>query len=232
MMIRCLGFSSGWISVIMRCVEAVSYSFLVNGKPTKVVVPKRGLRQGDPISPYLFLLCVEGISELVMKKEREGALNGIRLCPGAPRIHHLLFADHSYIFAKATEEECRCLLSVLKSYEMASGQVVNLQKSSVVYSKNVKEDMRQHLTEVLGVQQAEAHDRYLGLPTFVGRNKTQTFAFLKQKLATKLQGWKSKLLSGGGREVLIKVIAQSLPVYSMNCFLLPKSLCNSLNRMC
>lgn len=78
---------------------------------------------------------------------------------------------------------------------------------------------------------ANTHEKYLRLPTFVGCNKYAAFTYLKQKLANKLQGWKGKTISGGGREILVKVVAHVLPVYSMSVFLVPKKICNDLNRV-
>lgn len=202
-----LGFAASWIEMVMRCVESVSYSFLVNGNLTGWVVPKRGIRQGDPISPYLFLLCVEGLSALITHRERSGNIHGIKICPEAPSVHNFLFADDSFVFTKATFEECQQVMNILKLYERASGQVINLNKSSVVFSKNVKDDVQLMVTEMFGVKRADKHERYLGLPTFVGRNNVASFSSLKDRLWQKLEGWRGKLLSGARREVLIKVVA-------------------------
>uniref|UniRef100_A0A8R7QRC4 Reverse transcriptase domain-containing protein n=1 Tax=Triticum urartu TaxID=4572 RepID=A0A8R7QRC4_TRIUA len=90
-----LGFQEQWINKIMLCVSSVSYKFRVNGECTDTIVPQRGLRQGDPISPYLFLICVEGFSSLLNKAEADGSLKGIRICNNAPSFNHLLFADDS-----------------------------------------------------------------------------------------------------------------------------------------
>ncbi|KAM2144184.1 hypothetical protein ACFX1R_047895 [Malus domestica] len=105
MMLR-LGFDSKWVPVVMMCVKLVSYSFLVNGEECGFVLSSRDLRQGDPLSPYLFLLCIEGLSALIAHKEDRGVISGIRICDGAPSVHHLLFANDSFLFGKAKLEEC------------------------------------------------------------------------------------------------------------------------------
>ena len=89
MIIRKLGFNERWISLVLMCISTVSYSVLINGEAKGNIVPSRGLRQGDPISPYLFLLCAEGLSAMLRKEEELGNIQGISVCRGAPQISHL-----------------------------------------------------------------------------------------------------------------------------------------------
>lgn len=88
-----LGFDSRWVQLIMSCVSSVQYRVNFNGVLTEVIKPSRGLRQGDPLSPYLFLLVAEGLSSMLQGAENRGDLVGIRVCREAPMISHLLFAD-------------------------------------------------------------------------------------------------------------------------------------------
>lgn len=103
-MMECMGFERRWIQLVMKCVTSVRYRFKFNGSLTEEVIPGRGIRQGDPISPYLFLFCAEAFSNILNKKEEEGVVQGVRVCPNAPRINHLLFADDSMILMKASAE--------------------------------------------------------------------------------------------------------------------------------
>lgn len=91
--------------------------------------------------------------------------------------------------------------------------------------------MQLRLAGLLGVKRVDRHDRNLGMPTLVGRNKTACFSYIKDRLWKRLQGWKGKLLSAARKEVLVKVIAQAIPNYMMSCFLLPKHFCNELNKL-
>nr|KYP39961.1 hypothetical protein KK1_038699 [Cajanus cajan]KYP39965.1 hypothetical protein KK1_038703 [Cajanus cajan] len=102
---------------------------MVNGEGVGPISPKRGLRQGDPLSPYLFILCAEGLSSLLRKAEARGELHEATICRGAPQVSHLLFADDCFLFCKATELECTTLRTILQQYESASGQAINLKKS-------------------------------------------------------------------------------------------------------
>ena len=104
-----LGFNQNWRGLIMRCVTTVSYSFIINGKVYGSVQPSRGIRQGDPLSPYLFLIVAEGLSALIRKSVEVGTLEGVAVCRGGPKVSHFFFADDSLIFCKATISECESL---------------------------------------------------------------------------------------------------------------------------
>lgn len=121
---------------------------------------------------------------------------------------------------------------ILNIYERASGQKINLQKSSVVFSKNVCTDTKTRLASILGIQCVEEHGMYLGLPIHVGRSKSAIFAYLKERLTKKLISWRTKILSSAGKEILIKVVAQAVPLYVMSCYMLPKSVCDNLHQLC
>ena len=103
---RRLGFTEKWINLMMLCVKTVSYSILVNGEPRGWIKPSRGIRQGDPLSPFLFLLCTEGLHGLITKAAAQGDIKGYSLCRNSPRLTHLLFADDSLLFCRATIQEC------------------------------------------------------------------------------------------------------------------------------
>ena len=117
---RKMRFHERWIALMMMCVSTVSYSVLINREPKGKIVPSRGLRQGDLISLYLFLLCAEGLSAMLKKEESEGHIKGVAVRRGAPRVSHLLFADDSIIFCRASIAECERVLKVLEGYERDS----------------------------------------------------------------------------------------------------------------
>lgn len=97
-----MGFGVKWITLIMRCISSISYSILVNREPKGDILPSRGIRQGHPLSPYLCLLCSEGLNRLLHMAAREDQIRGFSLCRTNPQISHLFFTNDSLIFCHAT----------------------------------------------------------------------------------------------------------------------------------
>ena len=227
-----LGFSEVWIRKIMACETLVSFSFLINGAKFGQLFPTRGLRQGDLLSPYLFLLCAEGLSSLFHHFEATDRLQGMRCGWNGPTISHLFFANDSLLFFEASTDLCLAVKEAFTWYETASGQLVSYSKSIVCFGPNVAEDHVDQMTTSLGVARVGCHEKYLGLPCFYSKNKRRLFASIKDRVWNKLSEWKSKFLSISGREVLTKAIIQSIPTYSMSMFKLPYSLIKELHRLC
>jgi hypothetical protein len=130
-----LGFSRTWVDKIMRCVTSVSFSILFNGERLQEFKPTRGIRQGDPISPYLFLLCVQGLSCVLKGEGADCHINGVQISCSSSKVNHLLFADDCLLFFKADASNAHVVQKSLTKYCEASGQKVNLAKSSIFFSK-------------------------------------------------------------------------------------------------
>jgi len=148
------------------CVESVDYSVLVNGEQVGPTIPGRGLRQGDPLSPYLFIICVEGLSSLIRGAETRGALTGTKVCRQAPSVSHLLFADDCFLFFKANEEHAHVMKNILSTYELASGQAISLPKSEIYCSRNVPTALKNTITNILGVQVVLSTGKIPGPPVY------------------------------------------------------------------
>ena len=116
-------------------------------------------------------------------------------------------------------------------YGSCSRQQINQNKTTIFFSKLTSEETREHIKQALGVSKIKQYERYLGLPSFVGRRKKASFNFIKEKVWRKLQGWEEKLLSQARREILIKAVVQAIPTYTMSCFKLPLVLCNELESL-
>ena len=180
-----MGFGDTWVNLMMLCISKATYSVLINGEPRGQITPSRGLRQGDPLSPYLFLLCTEGFHGLSRKAEENGDTREVSICRSAPKLTHLLFANDSLIFCKAKINECEKLLEILATYEQASGQQINREKTTLFFSKSTSQQMQASIQAALGVPVVKQYERYLGLPSFIGRKKKDSFDNIKQRV------WKS-----------------------------------------
>lgn len=146
-------------------------------------------------------------------------------------VSHLFFTDDSMIFARATVQEGKVIQDILQKYERLSGQKVNHDKCLVSFSRCLSHDIRRRVSTNLCFNEVSRHDKYLGLPTFFECSKRISFSGMIDLIWKKLQGWKEKLLSKAGKEILIKVVAQSIQNYAMSCFKLPASFCNDIKRI-
>lgn len=143
----------------------------------------------------------------------------------------MLFANDSLLFCQTHGQESRKLIEILNLYGKASGQVINSEKSLVFFSQNTSQSTKDEVLHFLGPMQDTRHTKYLGLPSLIGKSKAQLFAKIKERVGKKISIWKEKMLSMGGKEILIKVVAQSIPTYAMSVFQLPKGFCEELESM-
>ena len=137
-----MGFQDRWVKLMMLCITTPSYSIQINGEPHGDISPTKGLPQGDPLSPYVFLMCTEGLHGLIRKTATKGDIRGVSLCQNGPKLTHLLFVNDNLIFCSAKESECQSLLGTLATYERASGQQINRAKTTLFFSKSTIEDMQ------------------------------------------------------------------------------------------
>uniref|UniRef100_A0A803NT67 Reverse transcriptase domain-containing protein n=1 Tax=Cannabis sativa TaxID=3483 RepID=A0A803NT67_CANSA len=225
------GFSSKVCNLIMQCITTVSFSILLNGAPLAPFNPKRGIRQGDPLSPFIFILCSEVLSKLIFKAERLGQLSGVRIARNSAPISHLFYADDSIFFCNATVANAENLLKCIHTYEEWSGQRVNKQKSGLVFSPNTTRSCRQELKQRMGIGCLNSSEKYLGNPFLFSANKRSDFQFIKEKITDRLEGWKARQLAQAGRSVLINSVLQTIPNYCMSTAVVPITLCNELDRI-
>ena len=204
------------------------FSVHVNSEPLPYFTPSRGFRQGDPVSPFLFLLCAEGFSSLLKYYSGVTIDKGLRVSYRSPWVTHLLFADDSLIFINAKAESSYRLNEILRIYGDASGKRVNRDKRSIFLSSNTPDTVRNSLKAIMNIQVEAFSEKYLGLPTAVGRITSGTFDHMSERARGKIQGWSEKLLACAGHEVLLKTVVQAIPTYPMSTFLLTKKVCKSI----
>ena len=124
-----------------------------------------------------------------------GDIRGISICRNGPRLTHLFFADNSLLFCRASIQECQHILDILLTYERAFGQQLNRDKTILFFGKNVHQGIQYAIISLLGVSEVKQYEKYLGLPSFVGRRKKASFQYIKKQVWAKIRGWKEKLLS-------------------------------------
>ncbi|KAH1122315.1 hypothetical protein J1N35_005475 [Gossypium stocksii] len=189
-----MGFHQDWVVLVMRYVYSVTYTVGINEHISESFVPFRGLRQGNPLSPYLFLLCTEGLSHLLHEAKAKNMLRGALDGRGKLSITHLLLADDCIIFDNATIEGAHTICNILLEYEATSRQRININKSLIYFGTCVGPDERNLIVSVLGVRLATNPEKYLGLPIMIGRNKKWAFANFLDRFHRPIEGWKLRYL--------------------------------------
>lgn len=197
-MIRKMGFLDNWIELIIKCISMASFLVLINGEPRGNIQPQRGLRQGCPLSPYLFLLCREALSALILKAESDITIHGLKITSRCPSISHLFFANDSLLFLRANREEAMMVVRILEQYEKPLGQTVNFHKSALIVSPTTSEGQIEELKRIFKMGVVECHSQYLGLSSTIGRNKRDVFDGIRERVMKRLAGWQEKLFSVGG----------------------------------
>ena len=230
--LRQLGFNNTWVKWISECISTVSYSLIINGESCGFFKPSRGLRQGDPLSPYLFLICMDVLARRLYDLSLDSKSGiGIKIAPATERIPCLFFADDSLIFCKTSTESCQKLKNTLDLFCAQSGQLINFHKSSLIYSKRTRTIEKQTVAGIFNISNSAAIGKYLGCSIFMGRPQSDHFQPLITKALAKLDNWKAKCFSKAGRVVLIQSNLESLPSHTMQCFKLPSQISDKLDQI-
>ncbi|KAG7578919.1 Reverse transcriptase domain [Arabidopsis thaliana x Arabidopsis arenosa] len=228
--LRAAGFSEVWVTRIMQCVTGPSMRLLWNGEKTDAFKPLRGLRQGDPLSPYLFVLCMERLCHLIERSIDDKKWKPISLSRGGPKLSHICFADDLILLAEASVTQIKVIRGVLEKFCMASGQKVSLEKSKIFFSENVSRDLSKLISDESGIKSTKDLGKYLGMPVLHKRINKDTFGEILERVSSRLSGWKEKTLSFAGRLTLTKAVLCSLPVHSMTTIMLPQSIISRLDK--
>lgn len=204
---------------------------LWNGEKPNSFKAERGLRQGDPLSPYLFVLCLERLCHLIEISIASKEWKPISLSQGGSKLSHICFADDLILFAEASVAQVRVIRKVLARFCLASSQKVSLEKSKIFFSSIVHRDLARVISTESGIQATCDLGKYLGMHVLHKRINKDTYGEVLEKVASRLSGWKGRFLSLAGRVTLTKSVVSSIPIHSMSTIYLPSSILDKLDRV-
>jgi len=216
----------------MKCISSVSYSITINHESNGLFTSIEGIRQGDPLSPYIFIIVMEALNHLLCQeaiRHRSGI--GVKICPRTTSISCLIFVDDCLLFCKTNSTSCIKLKNILDKLCTISGQLINFYKSILTFSSNASNEQKHTIMGILQMPYRDSLRKYIGCRVFQGRPSTSTFQDTISKATSKLEGWKANSLSKAWRTILIQLHLESLPTHTMQCFQLLKSSTNHLDKL-
>uniref|UniRef100_A0A2N9IBY2 Reverse transcriptase domain-containing protein n=1 Tax=Fagus sylvatica TaxID=28930 RepID=A0A2N9IBY2_FAGSY len=219
------------VDLILDCVSSSSISILLNGGRLPSFKPSRGIRQGDPLSPYLFILCMEYLSLRIFESTQDKSWHPIKASRRGPAFSHLFFADDLMLFSGISEKSCLAMKMVLDNFCDISGQKISLPKSKIFFSPNTTPALRLKVVSTLGISETSDLGKYLGFPLKSSGRNSRDFNFIIEKVQAKLASWKANLLSPAGRVVLIQSVTSAIPSYYMQNVALPSRVCLDLDKL-
>lgn len=227
----CFGFHYRMVNWIMACISSPSFSIMVNGEVHGYFQGKRGLRQGDPLSPYLFTLVMEVLNLMVSRRiQVVENFKFHRWCESL-RITHLCFADDLLMFCSGEKISVSVLKGVLDQFAITSGLEPSLPKSTVFFC-NIDEEVKAEILETLPFQEGSLPVRYLGLPLLATSLHHKDCRPLLDKIRRRIQNWKNRLLSYAGRLQLINSVLGSLMVFWGSALYLPATTIHEIEKIC
>eukprot|EP00253_Pinus_taeda_P001784 PITA_01784 len=233
--IRCLlakiSLKSNSISWIMSCVENVNYAVIINGMPSPFFPAERGLRQGCPLSPLLFILAMNSLSLHINKVLSENRCRPVKICRDN-FISHNLFFDDVFIFAMLCRVSWICLNDILNRFQRATGLQINKAKSTLFHN-DINMEMVKWISELLGIEMKSLKDglKYLGFQLKAKGYSKADWQWLIDRYYKKISAWEYKILSLAGRIILTQVVLSQLVVYWAHIFFLPASIIHKMSRI-
>ena len=227
-----MGFGAKWMGWMWRCITTTKFSVLVNGLLAGFFSSSKGLHQGDPLSPYLFVMGMEVLSVLIRRAVDGGFLSGCRIWGRGMtkmNISHLFFADNTVVLCEAKKEHLTYLSWTLFWFEAASGLRINLAKSEIIPIGEVEEV--EEMAMELGCRVGSLPSSYLGLPLGAHHKALSMWDRVEERMRRRLALWKRQYISKGGRIALIKSMLASMPLYQLSFFRMPKIVARRLEKL-
>ncbi|XP_020673031.1 uncharacterized protein LOC110092712 [Dendrobium catenatum] len=222
------GFPSIYANLIMECIVDVRFSIIINGKNSKWIIAHSGFRQGCPLSPYLYIMCSQLMSNSI---EQRGQNIGIQISPRGPRITHLLYADDVLIFSHVSKEIAKEVKGIVEDFCNWTGQRINVNKSHIIFGHGVSNPRRNKIAKVFGFKVVKEMN-YLGIKISLNRLKADDLQDLLTSVMDRLNAWGKKFLSMGGKITLITSSLFSMPNFLVTHSLIPKRVLVTLEKLC
>lgn len=214
--------------MIMECITTTRLSVLWNGETTESFTPGRGLRQGDPLSPYLFVLCLEKLSHMIQKAVADKKRKPIKIGRKSPPISHLFFADDLILFAEASKSQIDVIMEYLNDFCAISGQVISPAKEKKFVSPNFHKLTAREICARCQIPLTADLGKYLGVPLIHKRVSKTTYYHILEKVQDRLAGRKAEQLSMAGRTLLVQ--SSAIPVYTMQTTRIPEAINQEIDR--
>jgi hypothetical protein len=229
--LKAYGFSDLFISWIKACIGSPWISPLLNGHPTQFFRASRGLRQGCPLSPFLYILLADSLSCKLEEERRINRLPGLLIARGVKEINHSQFADDTLLLGAATTIIAKRFQKVLDSFLSASGGQLNSAKCKI-YGWNVLGHIKEHISRILGfpVITTWTHFKYLGMPIFLNSYGKISWQDVIDKILSRIQSWGGRWLNPAGKTVLLKSVLSSFPIFQCFGLLAPKGTLEKISK--
>ncbi|KAJ9557516.1 hypothetical protein OSB04_012130 [Centaurea solstitialis] len=224
------GFGSRWIGWMEGIITTAKVSILVNGSPTKQFQIEKGVRQGDPLSSYPFIIAIEGLIAAIKEAARKRLFKGITLPNNGPTISSLHYVDVAIFLGVWNEGNIKNLMKILWWFHLASGLKINWNKSTLMGVKVLSPDLSCVVAD-LGVREGKIPFNYLGFPIGASMSKVTSWNPLIEKFRCKLSTWKSHNLSFGGKITLCKSVLGSLGVFLFSLYKAPTGVLRKLESL-
>lgn len=214
----------------MSCISTSSLLVLINEERLNYFLSSRGIRQGDPLSLYIFILCMKYLASLILYVVDAHSWLGIRISRDGPTFSHLFFADDLILFAKATKRNYHTIKNTINNFCSLSRQKINFSKSRIFFSPHTSPNSINATERELGMRACNDFENYLGVPILTSKRNTKAFNFLIDKLRSKLANWKASALSLVGRLTLITAVTTAIPTHVMHNTMLPSKVFKEINK--